>query len=314
VEIKKVYLQGRYLTIINSYKTSISSNPKLNWILVEDPNDCDYFLSFDSVSISNKNINTKYVLIRSEPKIILPWCYNKKILKQFDLVIDVGKPQKPGLNVVPHPQNLFRLRRNDIRRENKLAMVNGNLLSLRNGEQYSLRRAAIFNFEFLELYGRGWDTSLLSKIKNICIEFYKVVKYPTNFNFHGMKYYFRDVRCSNGAVEDKFEILSNYKYTLVIENSKGYMSEKLFDALVSGCIPIYVGEDLASFDIPEEFAIRSEANIVSILHSYEFAKKLDYEQWRRKCFYWLENPGTIEKWSYSRFIFNINDCIKKNVF
>jgi hypothetical protein len=105
--MKKVYLQGRYLTSINYYKQLINDNLKLNWTLVEDPNDCDYFLSFDSVSIRNKKTDTKYVLIRSEPIIILPWCYSKKSCAQFDLIIDVGKPQRLGLNVIPQPQNIY---------------------------------------------------------------------------------------------------------------------------------------------------------------------------------------------------------------
>lgn len=312
--MKKVYLHGRYLTSINYYKQLINDNLNLNWTLVEDPNDCDYFLSFDSVSICSKKTNTKYILIRSEPSIILPWCYRKKNCAQFDLIIDVGKPQRLGLNVVPQPQNISILNRNQSCKENRLALINSNLLSFRSGELYSLRRAAIFNFDFIDLYGHDWDISLLSKIKNASIEFYRVIKYPTRLNLRGIKLYFRNVKWYGGAIENKFEVLSNYKYTLVIENTKGYLSEKLFDALVSGCIPIYVGEDLSLFNIPEGLVIQSQANIDSVLYSYELAKKLDYERWQRKCLDWLENTNTSDKWSYSRFIPNIRDCIEKSGF
>lgn len=312
--MKKVYLQGRYLTSINYYKKLINDNSKLNWTLVEDPNDCDYFLSFDSVSIRSKKANTKYILIRSEPSIILPWCYSKKYYAQFDLIIDVGKPQKSGLNVVLQPQNISEFNRNKSRTENRLAVINSNLLSFRSDELYSLRRAAIFNFDFIDLYGHGWDIPLSSKIKNVSIEFYRVIKYPNKLNLRGMKLYFRKIKRCRGAIENKFEVLSNYKYTLVIENSKGYLSEKLFDALVSGCIPIYVGEDLSLFNIPNGLVIQSQANIDSVLYSYELAKKLDYERWCKECLDWLGNANTIDKWSSSRFIPNIRDCIEKNGF
>ncbi len=312
--MKKVYLQGRYLTSINYYKQLINDNANLNWTSVEDPNDCDYFLSFDSVSIRSKKTNTKYILIRSEPSIILPWCYSKKYCAQFDLIIDVGKPQKLGLNVVHQPQNISIIYKNKNREENRLVIVNSNLLSFRSGELYSLRRAAIINFDFIDLYGHGWDISLSSKIKNTSIESYRVVKYPTKLSLRGIKLYFRNIKWSRGAIENKFEVLSNYKYTLVIENTKGYLSEKLFDALVSGCIPIYVGEDLSLFNIPEGLVIQCQANLDSILYSYEIAKRLDYELWRRKCFDWLENVDILEQWSYSSFIPNIRDCIKSNGF
>ena len=312
--MKKVYLQGRYSTSINYYKRLINDNTNLKWTSVDDPNDCDYFLSFDSVSIHSKKTNTKYILIRSEPKIILPWCYSRKYCARFDLVIDVGKPQGLGLNVVCQPQDFSIIYKKKNYKGNRLVIVNSNLLSFRSGEVYSLRRAAIFNFDFIDLYGRDWDISLSSKIKNTIIESIRVIKYPTKLNLRGYKLYFKNIKRSRGAIENKFEVLSNYKYALVIENTKGYLSEKLFDALISGCIPIYVGEDLSLFNIPEGLVIQCQANIDSILESYELAKRLDYELWRRKCFDWLENTDTLEQWSYSSFFPNIKNCIKSSGF
>jgi hypothetical protein len=45
-------------------------------------------------------------------------------------------------------------------------------------------------------------------------------------------------------VGDKYEILSRYRYNLVIENSvePGYVSEKLTDGLISGCYNYYYGD------------------------------------------------------------------------
>ena len=43
------------------------------------------------------------------------------------------------------------------------------------------------------------------------------------------------------AVDDKIEFLKKYKFVIAFENSKhsGYATEKLYDGLVAGCIPIY---------------------------------------------------------------------------
>ena len=153
--MKKIFLQGRYSKSVDYYSKLISENSELNWTVVNDPNNCDYFLSFDSVVISNKNIRTKYILIRSEPKIILPWCYTKKYCKKFDLILDVGKTHKLELRVVPQPQNILELKKNNNREERRLVMINSNLLSIRRGELYSLRRAAIHNFECIDLYGQA---------------------------------------------------------------------------------------------------------------------------------------------------------------
>lgn len=45
--------------------------------------------------------------------------------------------------------------------------------------------------------------------------------------------------------DDKFEYLKNYKYNLCPENSNypGYCTEKVFEAIKCGCIPVYWGSD-----------------------------------------------------------------------
>lgn len=49
--------------------------------------------------------------------------------------------------------------------------------------------------------------------------------------------------CYRGVVEDKWSGLAPYKYSLAIENYKGknYFTEKITDALLSWCMPIYWG-------------------------------------------------------------------------
>ena len=43
--------------------------------------------------------------------------------------------------------------------------------------------------------------------------------------------------------DDKFKFLANYRFNLCPENSlgEGYITEKIFDSIRSGCIPIYWG-------------------------------------------------------------------------
>ena len=48
-----------------------------------------------------------------------------------------------------------------------------------------------------------------------------------------------------GSVGDKIKFLTNYKFSICMENSKtqGYISEKLVDCFEAGTIPIYYGDD-----------------------------------------------------------------------
>ena len=47
-----------------------------------------------------------------------------------------------------------------------------------------------------------------------------------------------------GAVKDKIEWLRGYKFNICFENASypGYLTEKLFDSFLAGCIPVYWGD------------------------------------------------------------------------
>jgi alpha(1,3/1,4) fucosyltransferase len=49
----------------------------------------------------------------------------------------------------------------------------------------------------------------------------------------------------NEFKDNKREFLQSYRFNLCPENSnyKGYVTEKIFDAIYAGCIPIYWGSD-----------------------------------------------------------------------
>lgn len=55
------------------------------------------------------------------------------------------------------------------------------------------------------------------------------------------------------SVDDRssVDILSGYSFAIIVENcdAEGYVSEKLYDALMAGCVPLYYGNSF--FDIPE---------------------------------------------------------------
>jgi hypothetical protein len=93
-------------------------------------------------------------------------------------------------------------------------------------ELYRDRLDAIRHFSRsadFDLFGRGWsDTSTLSRVEASAV-----------------------ARSYRGEVPvfDKVETLSNYRFALCFENTAfpGYVTEKIFDCFVAGCIPIYLG-------------------------------------------------------------------------
>lgn len=54
--------------------------------------------------------------------------------------------------------------------------------------------------------------------------------------------------------ECKVDLMENYRYNICFENSitEGYVTEKLLEAKVAGCVPIYFGDDSAARDFNEK--------------------------------------------------------------
>src|SRR3989344_3566493 len=97
-------------------------------------------------------------------------------------------------------------------------------------EIYPERRKAISFFSKVsgfDLYGYGWDKV---NFKDLNKESVKL--------------------CYRGAVDDKIATLKRYRFALCFENAifPGYITEKIFDAMFAGCVPVYYGApDIAEY-------------------------------------------------------------------
>jgi hypothetical protein len=308
MEMINLYLSGRYE--LSEIIEQINLTPELNLAIVNNPQSCDFYISFDSVDIKVKTKNTRYILIRNEPKIVLPECYKRKKLINFEKIIDVGRPKKSQNLSINPAQNLEVFLGNKTRISSKVIMINSNLFSLRSGELYSLRRKAFYKCDFIDLYGFGWEKNLVFKIKTLMIEIKNLLIYPSPINLRGQLNYFFGKNKSNGSVLSKRSIFSSYKIALIIENSPTYISEKLFDALTSGCIPIYIGIDLRQFDIPDYLYVKTEPNIASIKNAFKFAQAVNYQDWQNRCWNWLQSSEAHKAWSKQSFLINLRKSIE----
>jgi hypothetical protein len=108
-------------------------------------------------------------------------------------------------------------------RDKKLLVnISGNKFSSHPQELYSARRATIRYFEQnhpekFDLYGTGWNQP----------------EYDSG--------YFNSYR---GTVRHKWEVYPHYRFGLCYENtlgSPGYITEKIFDCMRAGCVPVYWG-------------------------------------------------------------------------
>jgi hypothetical protein len=196
-------------------------------------------------------------------------------------------------------------RKRDARLE-KVVVVNGNKLSLIRGELYSLRRSAISQVKNIDLFGTSWDSKFLDRLKILLKATGLAVISGRTPVFSGLRGWFKSYPQWRGAIgsgyspssnKEKLAIMAKYKYALVIENSLDYMSEKLFDAILAGCIPIYVGPEVENYGIPSNLVVQAKPNLGSILECLESAKRLDFDLFQSHAQEYLNDPQTKLKWS-----------------
>lgn len=115
------------------------------------------------------------------------------------------------------------------------------------------------------LYGRGWDKpkagftrkdKLIRRGKRLASQLFGYKPFPSY----------------RGSVIDKGDVYNNSKFAYCYENTKNlenYITEKIFDAMMYGCVPIYWGAQNVLDFIPKECFIdrRDFANQAS-LHQY----------------------------------------------
>ncbi|HEX5127162.1 MAG TPA: glycosyltransferase family 10 [Rhodocyclaceae bacterium] len=129
-------------------------------------------------------------------------------------------------------------------RENRLVVIAGNHNpKFRHPEFYSKRIQAVgalAALDAVDLYGRGWDR-WWSK---------QSAWWPYWRHFGAIR------RAYRGSCEAKLEVLSRYRFSLCFENTpmRGYLTEKLFDCLYAGTVPLYLGApDIAELVPPDAY-------------------------------------------------------------
>lgn len=99
--------------------------------------------------------------------------------------------------------------------------------------------------------GSGHKSELYTERKNT-IEYFEKF-HPEDFEFYGRLWPKDKYRTYRGEVSDKVDHLKNYKFSICYENMKdikGYISEKIFDCFLAGCVPVYWGADNIEQFIP----------------------------------------------------------------
>lgn len=256
--------------------------------------DLPYPWNFSNWKVFFSN-RSKNILICYEPPLVIPFNYMKvfhlffaKVYTWYEELVDNKKYFKINL-----PKNSLRLKTHPKKFKDKkfLSLINSNklpfypftLLRAFGKELYSERIKSIDFFERripdeFYLYGRGWNK-------------------PKKYNLSELIFGYKKYSTYKGEVDDKIELLSNFKYSLCFENLadvKGFITEKIFDCFKARCVPIYWGASDIEKYIPKECFI-------------DFRDFVDYEKL-------LSFLASIDESKYNNYIKNIENLLSDKKF
>ncbi len=172
----------------------------------------------------------KCILLAYEPPVYMPKIHDKsltdyfgKILVMFDDIVD---------NV-----NYF-----------KLYYAQPRFEMVKNILRFDEKKLCVF-------IGRNKKSSHPSELYNERINTinYFTQHHPAEFDLYGSDW--EGYQNWKGTVVGKWKIYTKYKFNICYENMKdqvGYITEKIFDSFVGGCVPVYWGADNIGDYIPSE--------------------------------------------------------------
>ncbi len=250
-----------------------------------------------------KGSRKKSILIRNEPNVVCPKNYDPSTTSKFDQIVDIGRELSDTSFTMPYsiswPSSSTLADHLGKAKREAVVFMNSNKLSFIQGELYALRRQTLKSRD-ITLFGPGWNSSALRRLKILLAELLISIHSRQKFSWYAGKYWFSKYTNYMGLAENKLAALSDFKVALTIENSADYMSEKLMDALLAGCIPVYVGPETSRFEIPDELVYRAEPSLESINVNIELALAANLEDWRNKARVFLASEKTRIYWSESR--------------
>jgi len=142
------------------------------------------------------------------------------------------------------------------------------------GELYSWRRrcacAALAVPGRLEVMGSGWNGERISWCPGL---------YSRRYTNHRPA---DPVRRGTAANAEKRACLGNYRFVIATENYQGnfrYISEKIFDAMLGGSVPVYLGEESIGAIVPAE-AFVDAGRFRTANDLWRYLEMLPEEQWQ----------------------------------
>ncbi len=147
-----------------------------------------------------------------------------------------------------------------------------------NALQFKDKNLCVMIFANKHWLAPGNFVNLYQKRKEVSDFFEKTA--PDEFALYGPGWS-KSSHCYRGMTSSKASVLKNYKFCIAYENTAGipgYVTEKIFDSMAAGCVPVYWGANNITKYIPANCFI--DGSLFSSPHKlYEHLKSITPERY-----------------------------------
>lgn len=241
------------------------------------------------IKVINNHSKKRSILIIGEPPSVAPQNYQprlhkhfKKAFTYFDELIDNKHYFK-----FYYPQPFLYMIDDIVPFEQKklCTMIVGEHYSSHPDELYTARRNIISFFERM---------------------------HPLDFDFYGWGWNAHNHPCYKGTVAHKLPYLKNYKFAICYENMRSisYMTEKIFDVMHAGCVPIYCGpREIAKYIPQRAYILRDDFASDEELYNYLSSMTEDeYNTYLRAAQEFYNSPAA-KNFSIDHFVTTIINAL-----
>lgn len=242
------------------------------------------------------------VLVLWEPETVLPDQYKKCVWENYGDIICFREDLEKQYNFkkVNWPQG--QTIKQDVLKfcdRKMVTLINANKFSYVAGELYSLRRVVIKYFEKkndlqFDLYGRDWGINPFLNLR--IMAYYGLMALKCNNLFSFITDFLSSLVTSwssyRGEIVDKYKVLEEYKFNICFENEATYVTEKIFDSLSVGTIPIYKGPEEIKKLVPRDcYVDYDQFNSMDEMYNFIYLMtETEFQQRQKKIIEYMQGP------------------------
>lgn len=273
----------------------------------------------NSKSKSMVNSNFK-VLILLEPPSVMPENYNSSSWNSFNLVILLS-PWRSffyGMShIVFQPLKRPEIMSQDKFRQSRITLINdfkfGSVTSSLYGWRLKLLKKLSQKGVEVKVFGPNWNMSRTLEVRKRWAATRRAIGNPNFDLLEAWSSLFFRPKDYCGQAPNKLSTLSEFEYTIVVENDKYSLTEKLFDAVFSGVKVFYRGPKLSEFEYLDSLCAQLPEEVDDAVEMILSREKIDWSVYQDKGLSFINDSESMAFCEHNNVAMGIVDIIQNSL-